>query len=266
VASEDVAWLGRLREGLRLASVAGSIATPGPSSRLLELIVATAARVIHATKGSLFLVDEATGELVFEVALDEPIEQLKRLRLAPGRGIAGMVALTGQAMAISDVASDPRHASEIAELTGYAPRNLVCVPLAYADRVIGVIELMDKVSDSGFTAADIDTLSLFASQAAITIDQSRTMRDLAGLLTETVVGSAGLSSNQAGELLGRTRQLVTNLERDPRHTQALQLARDVQEIVEYGELESHACQVLLHGFLEYLRARPRAASEKIPPI
>src|SRR5262249_23054286 len=154
------------------ASVAGEIVAPGSYSKLLELIVATAAHVMHASRGSLFLVDESTQELVFEVALSEPIDQFKKLRVPLGRGIAGMVALTGQAMAIGDVATDPRHAAEIAQLTGYMPRNLVCVPLAYGDRIIGVIELLDKQDDAAFSPSDIETLTLFASQAAITIDQS----------------------------------------------------------------------------------------------
>jgi hypothetical protein len=85
-------------------------------------------------------------------------------------------------------------------------------------------------------------------------------------LTESVASSAAISPNELQALPDRTRQLVNNLERDPRHARALELARDVQEIVEYGELEAGACQALLHGFLDYLRARPRASSEIVPPV
>ncbi len=252
---------GKLREGLRLASLVGAVAGPGSSSDLLQLIVATATHVIGARRGSLFLVDEAHKDLEFEVALGEPIEHLRHLRLPLGRGIAGMVALTGQAMAISDVASDPRHASEIAQLTGYMPNAIVCVPLAYGDRIIGVIELMDKLDSTPFSASDIATLMLFGSQAAITIDQSRTRRDVAALLTEAIAGPA---SDESRELRDQLRVLLSGLEQDSRHARALELAREVQTIADSGELEAAACLAILRGFADYLRRRPQAEGESMP--
>jgi len=259
VAGDDVTLA--LRTAFRRAAVAGAIVAPSGQSRLLELIVATAAHVLHADRGSLFLLDEPTQELVFEVALGEPIDEFRKLRVPLGRGIAGLVAVTGEAMAIADVSADPRHAGEVARLTGYAPRNLVCVPLAYADRIIGVIELMDKSGEAGFTPADLETLSLFATQAAVAIDQSRMQHDLATLLAETVATAAGLSAAERRELLGRLRPLVAGLERDPRHARALELAREVQRIADAGEREAQTCQVLLRGFAEYLATQPRAIGE-----
>jgi len=254
----------KLRDGLRLASVVGAVAAPGSYSDLLRLIVATATHVIGSRRGSLFLVDEAHQDLVFEVALGEPIEAFKNLRLPLGRGIAGMVALTGQAMAISDVASDPRHASEIAQLTGYMPNTIVCVPLAYGDRIIGVIELLDKLDGNPFSAADIETLALFGSQAAITIDQSRTRRDVAALLTEAIAGPGNMSPDESRELRDHLRVLLSGLEQDSRHARALELAREVQAIADVGELEAAAGLALLRGFAEYLRTRPHAESQSMP--
>jgi putative methionine-R-sulfoxide reductase with GAF domain len=254
----------KLREGLRLAAVAGAAAAPGSYSDLLQLIVATAARVIGARRGSLFLVDEAHQDLVFEVALGEPIERFKSLRLPLGRGIAGLVALTGQAMAISDVASDPRHASEIAQLTGYTPSTLVCVPLAYGDRIIGVIELLDRLDGNPFSPSDIETLALFGTQAAITIDQSRTRRDVAALMTEALVGQGGVSPDESRALREQLRALLSGLEQDRHHARALEIAREVQAIAEFGELEAAACQAILRGFADYLRTRPHADSETSP--
>ena len=252
---------GAVREAFRRAAAAGAIAAPSGQSPLLELIVATAAHVLHADRGSLFLLDEATQELVFEVALGESIDAFRKLRVPLGRGIAGLVAVTGQAMAIADVGANPRHAGEIARLTGFTPRNLVCVPLAYADRIIGVIELMDKSGQAGFTPADLETLSLFATQAAVAIDQSRMQHDLAALLAETVAMAAGLSAAERRDLLGQLRPLVASLERDARHARALELAREVQRIADAGEREAQTCQVLLHGFAEYLATQPRAIDQ-----
>src|SRR3712207_5387794 len=67
-----------LREALALAATAGRIASPVTHSRLLEMIVRTAAHVIRARYGSLFLIDQETHELVFEVSLRETVEELQK--------------------------------------------------------------------------------------------------------------------------------------------------------------------------------------------
>jgi GAF domain-containing protein len=242
---------GELRRALQRALLANALLPAAPHSDLLELITSTAAHVLHATHGSLFLLDDATQELVFEVALGEPIHEFKKLRLPLGHGIAGLVAVTGQAMAVAEVADDPRHASEIAQQTGYIPRTLVCVPLVHADRIIGVIELMDKRDGGVFTPADIDTLERFANQAAITIDQSRTRQHVVAMLLETF---PTLDENQ--HLLEQLNAMQTHLAQDTRHQQALDIARDIQRICESGEAELRVCHRLLRDLAEYVRSRP----------
>jgi hypothetical protein len=54
---------------------------------------------------------------------------------------------------------------------------------------------------------------------------------------------------------------VASLESDPRHTRALELAREVQRIADAGEREAQTCGVLLRGFAEYLATQPQAIGE-----
>ena len=91
-----------------------------------------------------------------------------------GHGIAGGVALSGLPLAVTAAGTDSRWAKDIGERVGYVPDSIICVPLFYEDRVIGALELLDKVGAPSFTPADLNTLSLFAHQAAVTIEQSRT--------------------------------------------------------------------------------------------
>ena len=86
-----------LRDALTLAAAAGAIASPVEHSRLLEMIVETAARVIPSRAASLFLIDEETEELVFEVALGSKAAEVRKFRVPLGHGIAR-----------SRSASDPR--------------------------------------------------------------------------------------------------------------------------------------------------------------
>jgi GAF domain-containing protein len=252
-----------LREVMTLVGAAGPIASPVSHSRLLEMIVETAAHVIFARAGALFLVDEEAQELIFEVALGSKAEEVKKFRVPLGHGIAGLVAASGQPMAVSDAASDPRQAADIARSVGYAPESILCVPLFYNEQVIGVLELLDKEGAPSFSATDMEDLSLFANQAAVAIEQSRTNRNLAALLDEVLKSLGGLDDD--GGLQERAQAFAERLEEDAAFNQALDLARLVQEISHQGENEMRGCQAILRGFAEYLRSKPDLTGELDAP-
>ena len=249
-----------LRDALTLAVTAGTIASPVTHSRLLEMIVETAAHVIFARAAALFLVDEEAEELIFEVALGSKAEEVKKFRVPLGHGIAGLVAVSGQPMAISNAENDPRQAADIAQSVGYAPQSILCVPLFYEDQVIGVLELLDKEGASSFSASDMEDLSLFANQAAVAIEQSRTNRNLAALLGEALRALDGAAGGTEG-LRERAQDFAERIERDAAFRRAFDLARLVQEVAHQGENELRACQTILRGFAEYLRSRQEPEDE-----
>lgn len=139
-----------LRQALNLAVVANTVATPVTHQRLLEMIVEVAAQVIKAQAAALFLIDEESNELVFEVALGSRASEVKKFRVPLGHGVAGLVAVTGQPLAISKADQDSRQAVDIARAVGYQPKSIISVPLFYEEQVIGVLELMDKQDAPGF--------------------------------------------------------------------------------------------------------------------
>ncbi|MBD0329161.1 MAG: GAF domain-containing protein [Thermoleophilia bacterium] len=234
--AEQAAEIERLRATLAVAATAGVIGSPVTHARLLEMIVETGVHVIGARAGALFLLDEARSELVFEVAVGGRAEQAKRFRVPLGHGIAGIVAVSGQAMAISDAAGDPRLAADIAQGVGYLPETVLCVPLFYGNRTIGALELLDKHDGRTFDAADMQSLSLFANQAAVALELSRTYR----------------AALRFGERADPPEDTAAD--------DALELAELVHEIAQQGESERAACRTLLRGFADYLRAREAPAS------
>jgi GAF domain-containing protein len=234
----------RLRGVLDVAAAAGVIGSPVTHARLLEMIVETGASVIGVRAGALFLLDEVRGDLTFEVAIGPKAAEVRQLRVPLGHGVAGMVALSGQAMAISDAGGDPRFATDIAEGVGYIPQTLLCVPLFYGERVIGALELLDKHDGGTFTAADIDAAARFANIAAVALQLSRTYQHVGAHL-----GSADGREGAAGA------------EDDPDARDAFELAALVQEIINRGESERRACREILLGFAGYLRAPARSGDE-----
>src|SRR5438309_4727197 len=240
----------RLAEDLRAALVrsalAGTIAAPVTHSRLLEMIVETAAQVISSQAASLFLVDEERRELVFEIALGQKAAEVKKFRVPLGHGIAGHVASTGQPTATSGTV-DPRQAREIGESVGYIPRTILCVPLFYADRVIGVLELLDKSDDATFTMLDMHVLGLFANMAAVAIQQSRTRESLSGVIAEMVLDLSGgtLSDEQRYRLIEGMQRVAGDIATDENYQQALGLVRLIEEIMRSGTRELGVCEAIL---------------------
>jgi GAF domain-containing protein len=246
-----------LRNALRLATTAGTIASPLTHHQLLTRIVETAAKVINARYGSLFLLDEETHELIFEVSLRESVEELKQFRVPLGHGIAGLVAATGQPMAISDAATSDLHASDLASDTGYMPESILCVPLNHNDQVIGVLQLLDKNGSESFAADDMERLGLFANLVAITIEQSRTQHSLVRLLGEVLIASGGSHDEPSGELRTWVDSFAREIEDESAFRHALDLARLVHEITQNGDHELAATRAILEAFAAYLRTRPK---------
>jgi GAF domain-containing protein len=217
--------------------------------------------VISARAAALCLISEETQELFFEVAFGQKAEEVKKFRVPLGRGIAGLVASTGQPMAVSDAQQDPRQAADIAEQVGYFPRTILCVPLLYSDETIGVLELLDKEGGASFTMADMEALSRFANTAAVAIEQSRAQRNLAALVDQALASLGGLPPDQERELRQGAQDFVRQLEEGAGFARALELARLVEQIAAQGESEAQACRGILLSFVEYLRSRQRSGGD-----
>jgi GAF domain-containing protein len=136
--------------------------------KLLQDILDAAMAVLKASDGSLMLMDEATGELVFAAVRGAAAGHLVGYRVPKGQGIAGAVAASRQPEVVLDVRRDPRFYAEVDEAFGFRTRSMVCVPLVLDNgRVLGVIQILNKVSDRDFTQDDLD-LMLVVAQLATT--------------------------------------------------------------------------------------------------
>lgn len=241
-----------LRATLGLATVATVLSAPIGEERLLELILANAMQAIAANAGALFLVDGVHNDLVFRLALGGEAGEVNGIHVPLGHGVAGLVAVSGQPMILSDADGDPRHASDIAARVNYRPRTILCVPMLLDDRVIGVLELLDKLDAPAFTMGDMATLSLFAEQAAVAIEQAQVQQNMARLVGSLIGG--GGEAGASADLPGRTEAFLADLEAtDPGFRRGIELAALVREIVHYGDDEARTCLTLLEGFAAYLR-------------
>ena len=159
-----------MSDDVRSAVAAGVLGAEKNYRELLQSIVEVARAIFHAKASSIFLLDEATDELVFEAVAGEGSESLVGQRFPSSTGIAGFVLVSRQPLVIEDVVSDPRFSRETAESTGFVPKGLMAVPLLHEESALGVLEVLDRPSDARFTLAEMELLGLFANQAAIALD------------------------------------------------------------------------------------------------
>ncbi len=251
-----------LRRLFGLAEIGTVITPPITYAQLLKLIVETAARVIDAKAGSFLLLDEENQELVVEHPLGPRAQEVDKLRVPLGHGIAGLVAVSGQPMAISNASHDPRQAADIAERIGYWPEGIICVPLIYSDRIIGVLELLDKAGGEPFSSTDLQTLGLFANLAAVAVELSRSYGSLT-VLVSSMMASLGATADERVQLQERVQAFATRSETSAAHRRTLDIAELMHEIAEHGDQELDVCQGILESFAGYLRSRRAATLESL---
>jgi GAF domain-containing protein len=161
---------------LRAAVAAGVFGADDAFRALLQATVETARGIFHAKASSVFLLDEATDELVFEAVAGEGADTLVGKRFPSSTGVAGWVLVTRQPLVVDDLTKDTRFSRDAAESTGYVPRGIMAVPLLVDDSALGVLSVLDRPVDVPFTLAEMDVLGLFGNQAAIALDLLRRAR------------------------------------------------------------------------------------------
>src|SRR5215212_6517078 len=134
-----------------LYEIGGQLSSVKDPDELLRQIVHAAARVMQAHASSLMLVDEDGTHLRFEVAVGEKGAQLHGLRLPiDDQSIAGWVARHGDPLIVDDVHEVAFFSGAVDRRVDYQTESMICVPLRTQERIIGVVEVLNKENGSRF--------------------------------------------------------------------------------------------------------------------
>jgi HD-GYP domain-containing protein (c-di-GMP phosphodiesterase class II) len=171
--------IGRLQKLQEISGVLNSSLNPAD---IRKKAIEAATIVMNAETGSLLLMDEAAQELYFDVALGEKGAGIRQIRLKVGQGIAGAVAKTQQPEIINDCYSDPRFNPEGDKKTGFRTRNMVCVPVKAKDKLLGVLQAINKKDAPFFTQDDLQDFVSLANQVGIAIDNANLYEEINRLL------------------------------------------------------------------------------------
>lgn len=165
-------------------------------------------RLMHAEVGSLLLVDDENKELYFEVALGDKGERVKEIRLKIGEGIAGWVAEHGKSLLLQDVRKDPRFYKSADQKTEFVTRDMVCVPVKVKDKVIGVLQAINR-AEGVFTEDDVELFQLFSNQVAIALDNARLYEEIRETFFATAEALAEAIEKRDPYTGGHTKRVVS---------------------------------------------------------
>ncbi|MBE7473792.1 MAG: GAF domain-containing sensor histidine kinase [Anaerolineales bacterium] len=200
----------RAAEMALLNDVARTLSSTLQLDEVLTRIMEQVETLLNVEAGSLLLTDQATGELVFQIALGDKADEIKPFRIPKGEGIAGEVAVTGTPLMIANVDQDKRHFKKLDQTTNFLTRNILCVPLVLYDQIIGVLEVINK-REGNFTQTDLELLSSIASYAAIAIQNARLHENVLAERDKVVEAEEEARKKLARDLHDGPTQLVAGI-------------------------------------------------------
>jgi len=138
---------------------------------LLRLIVSVYVEMAKVKKVSLMLIDENTNELKMQAARGINRENFERIKFKVGEGVAGKAAQTGRVFCIDDVRKSPDYKlfNPKREKT---KESLLVMPLKVKEKVLGVINLSDKLSGEPFAKHEVTLYSTLANHVAVSIENA----------------------------------------------------------------------------------------------
>ncbi|AFM11779.1 GAF domain-containing protein [Turneriella parva] len=165
----------RLNKLTLIMQVSRSLMGAMELKKLLGEILSKARIVMSADKASIFMIDEARNEIYASVTLDG-----NEIRLPRGAGIIGFVADSGETVNITDAYSDARFNRDNDLKTGYRTRSILCMPVHNQDgKIIGAIQVLNKLDEHSFTHEDEELLSAFTAMVGVCLENARAYAELA---------------------------------------------------------------------------------------
>ncbi len=169
---DDVASSRLLKRYQRLAEVMHNLASTLEIAPLLKNIMEVAVDLVEAEEASILLYDHRQHRLSFQSTTNEVALPGLKDMIVPEESIAGWVALNRLPQIVNNVRQDDRHYNTIDEQVHFQTASLIAVPLTAQDKLIGVLEVLNK-KRGVFNSEDQEILLALGAQAAVAIENSR---------------------------------------------------------------------------------------------
>jgi HD-GYP domain-containing protein (c-di-GMP phosphodiesterase class II) len=142
-------------------------------TQLLEQAIKMTQKTLNASAASVLLSGDSAQELYFEVVSGPVGKALKQVKISTQYGIAGQVSRTGKPLIVNNVSRHPNFHRNIDEITGFTTTSLICAPLVIHRRILGVIEVLNKLDGTDFDERDLEAVVSVAATIAMAIENTR---------------------------------------------------------------------------------------------
>ncbi len=139
--------------------------------QVLNQVMDQIIQLTRAERGFLMLFDEG-GQLEFKIARNVDQGTIEGSAFDISRTIVQQVARSGEPVVTTNAQTDPRFRDQ-ASVLNFSLRSILCVPLRVKDKVTGVIYADNRIKSGIFGDRHRDLLTVFANQAAISIENAR---------------------------------------------------------------------------------------------
>ncbi len=137
---------------------------------LLSLTAGLTRELMGVAACSLLLLDKRREELFFQILSNQRVKEQEAIRLKVGEGVAGWVAQEERARMLNQPQKDPQFSPE---KEGDASQKMLFAPLQGREKVLGVLEAINRLDGKPFTEENLTLFSAFAEQVGIAIENSR---------------------------------------------------------------------------------------------
>ncbi|HEV7859934.1 MAG TPA: GAF domain-containing protein [Pyrinomonadaceae bacterium] len=252
----DSSFEGQLRDAINAVDVANSLTAP--LTRSIENLLRVAAQSIGSDEASVLVRDGNEGGLKFLVAIGRVADKLMKVRIPPGRGIAGFVFSSGQPMAVADAAQEETFYAEVDRATGYSTQTLLATPLRAAGEMVGVLEFVNRLGEppyQPFSPSEMDQAAHFADAIGTLVDAHETSGLIETLLERSMKTIA--RSNLEGEAKGGVdlRRWLKRMRSAPEHRDLMQMAVSLRDIASRGDAERELCREVLEALARFTEKR-----------
>jgi GAF domain len=242
----------QLRQAVGAIDVSNSLTAP--LKQAIDSLLKLAAESVGSQEASVLVRDGNEGGLRFLTAISNVKEELLKIRIPPGKGIAGLVFSTAQPMAVADVSSDGSFWSEADAKTGFKTITVLATPLRTAAEMVGVLEFVNRPGDPPyppFTPEEMDRASVFGDAIARIIDALELAELVESLFDRTIKTPLGTVEDFATDM----REWLNNTAAAPEHRDLMLLWVSLREIVGRGDAERELCRDLLESVARFTEKR-----------
>jgi len=140
--------------------------------------------ILKAQGGTFFTVHEDVGELIPEASKGVSLNLLREIPFKMKSGVSGWVATNRKGANVENAPEDERFNRAVDIITGIRTRTILCVPIIRQDRVIAVVELVNRM-DGFFKEADQVFLQIFCNQVGVALENCFLFKRTQDLLAYT---------------------------------------------------------------------------------